>query len=225
MDISKKIISALVLLGAVSCLYFYSLIFFSSIRFEHNKALVNQDLSETSIDALLTDAIPTDDTYWFAKTIIRNPVETELFLRAKLLASQLLSFDNVLELKTLYAELLEGKPTWPYYFSGILQLSMVDSSSDINLIESAVKYGPHEKKVIISLAEVLFYHWDNLNKVQRDSLLNYLSNQSEATIAKVVMISAKFARIYEYCDFLYDKKQVEYAACKRQYWQPLSNIE
>ncbi len=225
MDAQKKIISASVLLGAVLCLYFYSLIFFSSIRFEQNKTIVTQDLSKTSINTFLADAVLSDDMYWFQKTITRNPAETELYLRSKLLASQSLSFDSVSELKTLYGGLLEGKPSWPYYFSGIVQLSLVNGSLDIGRIESAVKYGQYEKKVIKSLAEVLFYHWDNLNNAERDSLLNYLSDQTEATIAQVVLISAKFARIYEYCDFLYDKKHVEYAACKRQYWQPLSNVE
>ena len=225
METQKKIISTLVLIVAVLCLCLYYIIFVSSFRFEQNKTLVNQGVPETSVNRLSLSEFPSRDAYWFQKAVINNPAETELFLRSKLLESQLPSIENVRELKLIYGGLLDIKPTWPYYFSGIVQLSMVDGSLDKGLIESAIKYGSYEKKVIKSLAEVLFYHWDNLTNEERNRLLNYLSNQTEATISQVVLISANFARIYEYCDFLYDKKHVEYAACKRQYWQPLSKVE
>ena len=225
MGTQKKIVSTLVLLGSVFCLFLYYLIFTSSLQFEKNKTLLSQALSGKSSGKLSSIELPSPDVYWFQKVFTSNSSEIEFFLRSKLLDSSSLSSNNTEELRKLYYSLLDVKPTWPYYLSGILQLSMVDGSSDKKLIESAIGNGPHEKKVIKSLAEVLFYHWDNLKIDERNSLLNYLSSQTEAVIGGTVLISAKFARIYEYCDFLYDKKHVEYAACKKQFWQPLSKVE
>ena len=79
-------------------------------------------------------------------------------------------------------------------------------------------------KVIKSLAEILFYNWNDIDKGKRSQLMTYLSSQANNSIAKVVEISSKFARVYEYCDFLYEQRHIEHASCKSQYWQPLSDL-
>ncbi len=226
MGIQKKIVSLLVVLAALVCFYFYVSIFSSAIRFENNKALLNQGyFLGSKNESMLLKWVPTANTLWLHRAVLNNPAETELYLRSKLMDYKDLSQKSITELKDMYELLIQYRPTWPYYFSGILQLSMVDLSLDVAQLDLALKYGKHERKVIKSLAEVLFYNWNILENNQRNELLEYLSEQTDSSIAAVVNISAKFARIYEYCDFLYDKKQVEYSACKNQYWQPLSNIQ
>ncbi len=226
MDMQKKIISMVVVLVAVVCFYLYVLIFASAIRFENNKALMNQGyFTGSKNDGLLLKPVPAYNDSWLNKAILHNPAETELYLRSKLLTYQNISRQNVVKLKVLYNMLIQSRPTWSYYYSGLVQLSMIDRSLEIRQLELAMKYGKHERKVIKSLAEILFYNWNRLDNKQRNELLEYLSEQTDSSIAGVVNISAKFARIYEYCDFIYDKKQVEYAACKNQYWQPLSDIQ
>ncbi|MCF6319217.1 MAG: hypothetical protein L3J83_08065 [Proteobacteria bacterium] len=229
MATQKKIISMAVVLGAMVCCYLYASIFSSAIRFENNKALFNQSyFSDSKNESVLLSQVPSSSDSWLQKVILHNPAETELYLRSALLDYQELSSKNISELIEMYNLLIKIRPTWAYYFSGKAQLAMVamvDQPFDGEQLKAAVKYGKHERKVVESLAEVLFYNWNKLQKKEKNELLTYLSDQTDSSIARVVNISAKFARIYEYCDFLYDKKRVEYAACKNQYWQPLSDIQ
>ncbi len=226
MATQKKIISMAVVLAGMFCLYLYASIFSSAIRFENNKALFNQNyFSDSRNEGLLLSQVPSSGDSWLQKVILHNPAETELYLRSGLVGYQELSSKNISELIGMYNLLTKIRPTWPYYFSGKGQLAMVDQPFDGEQLKAAVKYGKHERKVVESLAEVLFYNWNKLQKKEKNELLTYLSDQTDSSIARVVNISAKFARIYEYCDFLYDKKRVEYAACKNQYWQPLSDVQ
>ncbi len=86
-----------------------------------------------------------------------------------------------------------------------------------------MNYGKHEKQVVYSLAEMLFYGWEKIDEIDRVAILEYLIDQEESVISRTIGISAKFAKIYQYCDYIFEKKHVEYAACKRNYWQPLSD--
>jgi len=226
MDVQKKVISLVVVLIAMVCFYLYVLILSSAIRFEDNKALLSQGyFSAIKNNDQLFQSVPAYTDSWLNTAILHNPAETELYLRSELLKNEKISQKNIIELKKLYNMLIQSKPTWPYYFSGIVQLSMINKSLDVHQLELTMKYGKHEKKTIKSMAEVLFYNWTRLDAMQRNALLTYLSEQTDSSIARVVDISVKFARLYEYCDFIYNKKQVEYAACKSQYWQPLSEVE
>jgi hypothetical protein len=225
MALSKKILSLFILLLLGFCLYLYLAIFSASTEFEERKSLFIQQYSNQNNRP--QPGLPKSwlNGFWLEQTFIQNPALTELYLRFDLLDAASLSPKQIAEYKKAYQQLLATRPTWPYYYSGLVQLSMLNQSLREEVLNNTMSYGKHENKVITSLAETLFYHWNQLNKMQRKSLLDYLSNQSDSTIARVVEISAKFARVFEYCDFLYDKKRVEYAACKRQYWQPLKISE
>ena len=132
--------------------------------------------------------------------------------------------NNSQHLTDLYQLLLESRPTWPYFYSGLAQVDQVNKQLQFTHINKAMSFGAHERKVVNSLAEILFYNWDSLEVMSRNRILDYLSNQPSWSIAQSINISAKFSRVYEYCDFLYEKKQVEYATCKHHYWQPLTGV-
>jgi hypothetical protein len=159
----------------------------------------------------------------FSQMLFSNPQETELYLRAHLLEGSQQSDANYNALKIIYNDLLKTRPTWPYLYSGLLQIDQLQGKEDAQHLKSAIAYGKHETKVIKSLAEILFYNWDVLDKSLKNQLIDMLSEQAEGRISTIVNIAAKFSRVFEYCDLLYEKKHVEYAACKSQYWQPLSD--
>jgi hypothetical protein len=216
----KQIYSIVLLLFAMICSFAYTMLWTSSLRLESNKSAFNAQYQKTSIDVPIEFKKPLYQKSWLYNHFFQNPAEIELYLRAELLNNK---FDNSDELMKLYQILLSTKPTWPYYYSGLAQVDLTDNLFRQENVNKAVLYGVHERTVIKSLAEVLFYHWDKINEEEKNKLLDYLSNQKSWSIAEVVKVSAKFSRVYEYCDFLYEKKQVEYAPCKKQYWQPLSN--
>jgi hypothetical protein len=123
----------------------------------------------------------------------------------------------------MYKKLLVIRPTWPYYHSGLVQIEQKKREFNPDTLNRAIKYGMHERTVVYGLAEVLFHEWDNIPENIRLTILNHLSLQHSVIVSQTINISSKFARLYQYCDFLYDKNNVEYAACKQNYWQPLSD--
>jgi hypothetical protein len=192
----------------------------SSLRLENNKSIFNAEYyKKENVNRSFEFKQPLYQKSWLYNRIFQNPAEIELYLRAELFSHKLENSDDLIK---LYQILLSTKPTWPYYYSGLAQIDLTDKLFRQENVNKAVHYGVHERKVMQSLAEVLFYNWDNIEEDEKNILLEYLSNQKLRSIAQVVNISAKFSRVYEYCDFLYEKKRVEYAPCKRQYWQPLS---
>ena len=219
----KTVYSIVVLVITILCMYLYYIIFSSSLSLENNKALFNRiHLDDKIRSSFVLKIIEINKSQYF-DTISINPGEIELFLRAQLIENTASSqLDNTVWWD--YGFLLKKRPTWPYFWSGLVQSRMQRGIVDEVNLRNAVKFGPHELKVIKSLAEILFYSWEKIQKESRLMLLNYLTEQNKTVIAKVVSISAKFAKIYVYCDFIYEKKHVEYAACKDQYWQPLDDI-
>lgn len=216
----KQAYSIIVLLFAASCLFAYSMLWSSSLRLENNKSLFNAQYyknkgNNTSLDLKQPDLKKS----WLYNRFFQNPAEIELYLRAELFSNE---YNNSEKLTELYQFLLSTKPTWPYYYSGLAQVDLADDVFSLVNVDKAMQYGVHERKVVKSLAEILFYDWDEIDELSRIAVLNYLSSQKSWSIAQVVYISARFSRVYEYCDFLYEKKRVEYAPCKQQYWQPLS---
>lgn len=216
----KQIYSVLVIIFAATCLFLYSTLLSSSLRLERNKSLFNAHYYNKSADAVpLQLERPNFNATWLYHRFFQNPAEIELYLRAQLFYNEM---DKLQHQSDSYQLLLASKPTWPYFYSGLAQIDLTNKEFHTYYIDKAIKYGAHERKVINSLAEVLFYSWDRIEKETRIKILDYLAKQTDSSIAQSVNISAKFSRIYEYCDFLYDKKQVEYASCKRHYWQPLT---
>ena len=213
----QKIYSIVVIMGLMVCLYFYYSIFKSALLLEDFRVQFNSKYFKKQANISL-ESFQVKDSGWFASYVI-NPAMTELQLRADLLDSG--SSEQLINLTEEYLGLLSTRPSWPYYFSGMLQAEAIQSNNFSNNFDNAIKYGAYEKQVVFSIAESLFYNWDNLNKESKVIALNYLSNQSEFIKSLVIGISAKFARVYEFCDFLYDKTHVQSATCKNNYWQPL----
>ena len=219
-----KIISIFFILVIVLNLYLLTDVFRSSLRYENNKALFNARYFKDDQHGLINLKVPEHDTASFLAAFNKSsPLELELYLRTKLL-DRTLGLDEVTKMQGFYQELLQTRPSWPYLYSGLAQVQLLNHTLDESNLEKAMRFGGHERKVIKSMAEILFYNWDTIDYSTKNSLLEYLSDQDEVMIGRVIDVSAKFARIYAYCDFLYEKKHVEYAACKHHYWQPLKDL-
>lgn len=219
----KKVYSMLVVLFAFVCMYLYSVIFFSSLRYESKHTLFNLKYIKNKKSVLLDLHEPKYTKSGFSQMFFSNPQETELYLRVELLEASHHTDEALRKLKAIYKDLLNTRPSWPYLYSGLLQVDQLLGEEQAQHLKSAIVYGKHETKVIKSLAEILFYNWDVLDKSLKNQLIMMLSEQSEGRISTIVNIAAKFSRVFEYCDLLYEKKHVEYAACKSQYWQPLTD--
>ena len=219
----KTVYKIAVLVLIMLCVYLYYIIFSSSLSLENSKALFNRIQLDEKTHLLFVLKITEINKSRYFDTVSVNPAEIELFLRAQLIENSVSSqLDS--DIWWYYEFLLKKRPTWPYLHSGLAQSAMQRGVVDELNLRNAIKFGPHEVKIIKSLAEILFYSWEKMQKESRLVLLNYLTEQNKATISRVVNISARFAKIYAYCDFIYEKKHVEYAACKDQYWQPLDDM-
>lgn len=203
-------------------IYLYVIVYNSSLRFENNKALFySNNFKKESINSLSLKQ-PVNGESYLSHVFVRNPLEVELYLRSRLFDS---AHDavNQPELNSLYQSLLKYRPTWPYYHTGLSQVRQLNHGDYGVSLESAINFGPHEKKVAKSVSEILFYNWNTIEEKTKLMILEYLMRQADHVIGSIVKISAKFAKVYEYCDYIYERKRVEYAACKDEYWQPLSN--
>ncbi len=213
----QKIYSTVVILFFTVCLYFYATIFASNIYFEDNRAVVNT--ISNGEDATKHLQIPSQKDSYFYDSYLQDPANLELYIRASLLNK----IKKPEELKLLYQRLLKTRPSWPYYYSGLAQVDSLSGQLKQSDVAGSIKYGKHERQVVYSLAEVLFYGWNKIDEMDRKVVLDYLIGQQEVVISRTIAISVKFAKIYQYCDYIFEKKHVEYAACKRNYWQPLSD--
>lgn len=218
----QKIYSLMIIAIAMVVMYLYTIIFNSSLRFEKNKVLFySNNFGKESISSLSLKQ-PISGKSYFSHVFVRSPLEVELYLRSRLFNSV---YDDVSqsELKSLYQSLLIYRPTWPYYHTGLSQVEQLSNGGYGVSLKNAVNFGPHEKKVAKSVSEILFYNWNTMENKTKLMILDYLMRQEDSFIGSIVKISAKFAKVYEYCDYIYERKRVEYAACKHEYWQPLSN--
>jgi hypothetical protein len=219
----KPILKYSIILFTLFLLYLYVEVFTRSIELENIKSAVVR--ARTLNKSLGENVFPPLKELQEGYIAYQNPLALELFLRHQLTRQNATDKLTRKESANLYRKMLETRPSWPYLYSGLAQLDLIEKQ-EINkqLIADTLKYGPYELKVVKSMSEILFYNWDNLEEELKKQLLNFLSKQNDALNSRIIDISAKFARIYEYCDFLYDKKHVEYAACKRHYWQPLVEV-
>ena len=113
----KQIYSFLVLLFAIICLFAYSILWSSSLRFENNKSLFNSQLYINKGDKYSLELKqPKYKGSWLYNRFYQNPAEIELYLRAELFSN---NYKEPEKLIKLYHLLLSTKPTWPYYFSGL----------------------------------------------------------------------------------------------------------
>ncbi len=207
-------------------LYQFFQMFQSSLRLENKKAIfrLSDDHRQwEDLDLSVLSKHGYNNGVLHPLFISITPAEIELHLRYHLLNHDSQNYLRR-DIGDFYQKLLKVRPTWPYYYSGLSQLAMLYGEVDESSLKVSSQYGYHEVKVVKSNAEVLFNSWNKLQKNTREQLLSQLTNQNVSLITSVVNISAKFAKIYHICDFIYEKKQVEYPACKDQYWQPLKRL-
>ena len=212
----QKIYSCLVLVVFSCFFYLFFMMFKSSLLFESNRAIIS--VKDSLVGSSLDIDRPQLGGSYLHETYIQDPANVEMYLRASLFNVG----NKSEELISTYEQLLMRRPSWPYYFSGMAHVSQLSKVNSVNYINSAMKYGKYERSVINSLAEIVFHDWDMIEESARLVILNHLSRQQEGVISLTINISAKFAKLYQYCDFLYEINHVEYAACKRNYWEPLS---
>ncbi len=157
----------------------------------------------------------------FPSFVSVNPKQIELYIRAFLATSKLESLKNSEKLSDTYFSLLKIRPSWPYYFSGLAQIEKIKQNDFNPLVNKAIMLAPFERKVVMSVSQLLFSNWEGIDSVMKKKMLVYLSSQDEVVIEKLIGSALMFARLFEFCDYLYEINQVEYRTCKREFWQPL----
>ena len=213
----QKVYSVLVIIVFAVCLFLFFTLYRSSLMFEEMRALVNDKDKESGVS--LVSMQPAEEVSYFFDTYIQNPATLELYLKSSIVNSE----KNNNNVGLMYKRLLRTRPTWPYYYSGLAQYNQILDQFIPEIIYKTIKYGKHEKKVVHSLAEILFHNWKLIKTKDRELIMSHFLGQQDKIISQTVSISSKFAKFYEYCDFIYEKKHVEYAACTGNYWQPLSD--
>ena len=154
---------------------------------------------------------------------MNNPRELEIEFRVKLILLSLKNSTELDSIKNNYLELLKIKPTWPYFYSGLLQVNQIAENDDLSFIEESMRFGPHETKIIKSLAEVLFYRWRDVDGSKKLLLLNYLTEQSNHNVSNSIKVASKFGQVNTICDYLFEKYAEKNAVCLKNYWKPLVN--
>ncbi len=213
----KNLIYILLLIGFVYLLLGYLEIFNSAVKVENKKNLfINVQTNDRSINISNKD--------FYEQGIFESPKLTELWLRYLLLNKAYWTKSELEKARLIYVNLLNTKPTWPYYYSGLLQLDAKQGEIDSYNVAMISKYGRHEVNVIKSLAEVLFVNWQRFDYATRRLIMNVLSKQNKQLLGVIISSSTKFARLYEFCDFLFEKSHKSELDCLRNYWQPLSDV-
>lgn len=202
--------------GVVVCLYLSFSIFSTNVEYQNIKKQFNIKYFSNAKSLDLNLSIQ-------PKKFLRYPAKVELYLRSQLLEGGL-SESKKRNLQSHYLQLLKTKPTWPYYFSGMAQLNASVGGFEENMVK-AIGYGAHESKVLKSVSDIFFSRWNDVTKVTKGKVLNYLVKQDEYKLMIATKIAAKFARMYEICDYIYMNDQVENEYCLSQYWLPLTDIQ
>ena len=159
----KTIYSIVVLVMTMLSMYLYYIIFTSSLRLENNKALFNHPHLDGNVRSSFALKVMEINESSLFDTISINPAEIELFLRAQLIENTV-NTEVGNNIWSYYEFLLKKRPTWPYFYSGLVQFGVKGGVVDEDSLRNAVKFGPHEVKVIKSLAEILFYNWEKIQK-------------------------------------------------------------
>jgi hypothetical protein len=204
-------------------IFFYLNILNSNLNLEINNSVLSNSYFKNQHEEVLVELnqlqLSTADGY----KLFLNPKEQESALRVQFVLNQLGSAIDLNEIKETYLQLLYKKPTWPYFYSGLVQVSQVAKNQDFTNIAESIMFGPHETKIIKSMAEVAFYRWQDISNEQKQVLLDYLSGQSIHNITSSSRIAAKFGRIKSFCEYLFEKFKQENSVCLQNYWKPLIN--
>ncbi len=150
-----------------------------------------------------------------------NPNQIELYIRAFLSISKSESLKNSEKLSDAYFSLLKIRPSWPYYYSGLAQIKKIEQNDFTPSVNKAIMLAPFERKVVLNVSQLLFSTWESIDSVMKKKMLVYLSSQDDVVIERLVGSALMFARLFEFCDYLYENKRVEYRTCQREFWRPL----
>ncbi len=202
----------LVLIGFLVLLIF---LFRSSLNYEASR--VEYRLGEQNVG----NALPNIKDLTLSSYVNKSPHEVELLVRVLLSTSKMESLRYSKKLNDAYLNLLKIRPTWPYYYSGLAQIKKIEQNDFNPSVKKAIMLAPFERKVIESISQLLFSNWESIDSVMKKKMLVYLSGQDDAMIERLVGTALRFARLFEFCDYLYEAKLTEYKACKREFWQPL----
>ena len=206
---------ALIYLALFCFLILLVFLFQSSLSYESNRA--EYRLGGQNV----TNLLPRTEDLEFLSYITKNPQQLELFIRVFLSVSKEESLKNSKEINETYLSLLKIRPSWPYYYSGLAQIKKIEQNDFNPSVNKAIMLAPFERKVVESISQLLFSGWESIDSVMKKKMLMYLSGQDRAVIEKLIGTALRFARLFEFCDYLYDNNRIEYQACKREFWQPL----
>ena len=204
-----------VLIVLLLFLVLFVLMFRSSLNYEATR--VEYKLGSQNVKKLL----PSGSDLNVSSFVTESPNQVELLIRVFLSVSKEESFNNSEKLSDAYFNLLKIRPSWPYYYSGMAQIKKIEQNDFNPSINKAIMLAPFERKVVESISQLLFSNWESIDSVMKKKMLMYLSSQDDVVIERLVGSSLRFARLFEFCDYLYESKRVEYQACKLEFWQPL----
>ncbi len=196
-------------------LVLFVLMFQSSLSYEASR--VDYRLGSDSVK----NSLPDSRKLKFISFVSVNPNQIELYIRAFLSISKSESLKNSEKLSDAYFSLLKIRPSWPYYYSGLAQIKKIEQNDFNPSANKAIMLAPFERKVVLSVSQLLFSNWESIDSVMKKKMLVYLSSQNDVVIERLVGSALMFARLFEFCDYLYENNRVEYQTCKREFWQPL----
>lgn len=203
--------------GLLTLCLLFALLFNSSLSYESRRVEFN------AIIAAKQNELPKREAYYSLNSyLIKNPTESELMIRAYLSNPKRFFLKPGFEPVYVYENLLKIRPSWPYYFSGIAQIKKNEKNDFIPSLKKAIMLAPFERKVALSVSQLLFSNWDSVNSADKRYVLRYLAKQNDVMLNAIVESALRFARMFEFCDFLYEQNQKENSVCLREYWRPLN---
>jgi len=120
-----------------------------------------------------------------------------------------------------YDELLKLRPSWPYYWLGKLNIASTEGLIRYSDLEKVIIVGGYESSLYASIANIVFNNWQNFDAKELDVLMTYLLRSLPHRFSGVFEFAKSSKRVYEICDFAYEKTNQIPRSCKYSYWQPL----
>ncbi len=199
----------------LSFLVLMVLMFKSSLNYEASRVEYRLDTQNPK------ELLPNSADLEFSSYVSISPNQVELLTRVFLTVSKEKSFRYSESMADAYLNLLKIRPSWPYYYSGLAQIKKIEQNDFNPSINKAIMLAPFERKVVDSVSQLLFSEWESIDSVMKKKMLVYLSSQDNGKIEGLIGVALRFARLFEFCDYLYESKRKEFQACKREFWQPL----
>ncbi|MCF6300653.1 MAG: hypothetical protein L3J52_06005 [Proteobacteria bacterium] len=120
-----------------------------------------------------------------------------------------------------YDELLKLRPSWPYYWLGKLNIASAEGLIRYSDLEKVITMGGYESSLYASIANIVFNNWQNFDTKELDVLMTYLLRSLPDRFFGVFEYAKSSKRVYEICDFAYEKTGQIPRSCQYSYWQSL----